>query len=42
MRWFAMWEAAWERPIVGRQGQEFERAKLAVNHGYAIARGAKI
>lgn len=35
MQWFAMWEAAWRLPIMGRPGEDFTRAKLAVNHGIA-------
>lgn len=41
MRWFAAWEAAWERSILGRPGHDFERMKFAVNHGMAPLLGVK-
>lgn len=35
LRWFAMREAAWRLPVLGRHGEDFNRAKIAVNHGMA-------
>ncbi len=40
--WLAAHEAAHRVRIVGTRDHDFERTRLAVNHGYVAAKGGKV